>query len=69
MSKFLKFTERPSLVTKTKNFLVHSKKDNSALGEIHWYPSWKRYCFYPAANTIFDSKCLADIQNFIEKIK
>jgi len=34
------------------------------LGNIQWHAPWRRYCFYPTANTIFDNNCLREIADF-----
>ena len=35
------------------------------LGTISWHAPWRRYCFTPATNTIFDANCLQEINNFL----
>ena len=35
------------------------------LGSISWHAPWRRYCFTPATNTIFDQECLTDITTFL----
>ena len=35
------------------------------LGEIKWYGAWRKFCFYPNSNTIWDNKCLEELLNFI----
>ena len=37
----------------------------TALGTISWHAPWRRYCFTPAVNTLFDAECLIDITNFL----
>lgn len=51
---------------KTLRWQVHAKRDNAALGEIKWYPGWRKYAFMPAPDTIFEQRCLRDIAEFIE---
>ena len=46
-------------------------KANEELGQIRFYPQWRRFVFYPKADTLFDSNCLQDIIftiNLIQKI-
>ena len=40
--------------------------DNLAL--IRWHGAWRKYCFYPIECTIFDVKCLTEINEFITKL-
>ena len=35
------------------------------LGDVRWYGSWRQYCFYPEANTVFNVGCMKDINDFI----
>lgn len=50
---------------KTRKVTVHSITWGSYLGEIRWYSPWRRYVFYPGANTLFDTNCMTMIQNKI----
>lgn len=36
------------------------------LGEIKWHCAWRRYCFFPANDTIWDLNCLDEVAMFIE---
>lgn len=54
---------------KTAIYWIHSKKDaNIILGEIKWFGAWRKYCFFPGENTIFDNKCLNFILEFLEEV-
>lgn len=50
---------------------MHDKADSdeqySGLGAIKWYGAWRRYCFFPLGQTIFEQDCLRDIAAFCEK--
>lgn len=52
---------------KTKVFLVNSMGENSFLGLIKWYSHWRKYCFFPAEQTIFEWDCLCDIAEFCKE--
>lgn len=34
------------------------------LGLVKWHSPWRRYCFFPAEGTLFDSVCLVAIAAF-----
>jgi hypothetical protein len=34
------------------------------LGEVKFYPQWRKYCFFPFVNTVFDTACLEEIAGF-----
>lgn len=36
------------------------------LGIVKWFPTWRRYAFFPGAETLFDGTCLRDIAAFVE---
>jgi len=36
------------------------------LGEVRFYPQWRKYCFFPADRTLFEPDCLRDIAQFCE---
>lgn len=43
-------------------------KDGSGIiGVIHWYGSWRRYCFSPNAKTVYEHECLRAIADFCEQ--
>lgn len=52
---------------KTKVWDVNSVMSNVQLGTIAWFPSWRKYCFFPNFETIYDASCLAEIVEFIQK--
>lgn len=50
---------------KTSIFDVFS--GDQMLGEIRWYAPWRRYCFYPKDNTLFDRNCLLEVIAMIDQ--
>lgn len=50
---------------KTKLFQVISN-DGDHLGEIRWFGRWRKYCFMPAPNTVFEQVCMREVSTFIE---
>jgi len=52
---------------KTDIFNVYGKDTRSLLGHVSWFAPWRRYCFHPSQNTVFEQDCLKDIANFIEE--
>jgi len=66
--KYLRFEELEAK-TKTKQFVVKNKLLDFALGYVKWNAQWRRYCFFTTTRgLIFDSGCLADIQDFIDQL-
>jgi hypothetical protein len=63
---YLEFTEgRPSDSGKTKQWQVDHVDGDNNLGYISWYAPWRRYCFYPNDDRLFDAACLMGIGLFI----
>lgn len=50
----------------TSVWFVNSKRSTVYLGKISWYANWRRYTFRPGVETVFDSKCLKEIKEFID---
>lgn len=68
MSEYLylefRFAER---LAKTKVWEVISKKGGWRLGLVKWHGPWRQYTFRPEHATIWNHKCLADVQDFLKK--
>jgi hypothetical protein len=61
------FTEsrlNPNRLTKFWN--CHSKS-GTHLGVVKWWAHWRRYCFFPANDLLFDCNCLWDIADFVKQ--
>ena len=50
---------------KTKIWHVIALSGGDSLGYIKWFSRWRKYCFYPTANTTFEETCLTEIVEFI----
>lgn len=53
---------------KTEVYSVIETKEDSSLGIIKWYASWRQYCYFPNASTVFSRGCMLEIYNFLEKL-
>ncbi len=67
--KWLRFElkeEKP----KTKVYSVISKRDECELGEIKWYPSWRKYCFFGTIEfeTVLSEDCMLTISIFTTEL-
>jgi len=36
------------------------------LGQVRFYPQWRKYCFFPTSSTLLDPGCLREIADFCE---
>lgn len=49
-------------------FIIYYGYDNNCLGQIRWFSSWRKFCFYPNMDTIWDNKCLCEVVEFLDTI-
>jgi hypothetical protein len=55
----------PSRSGKTREWDVLPFEGNGReLGTIKWYGPWRKYCFCPVANVVFEQDCLRCIADF-----
>jgi len=47
---------------KTDRLQVTNRSSGRGLGYIKWWSPWRRYVFSPWADTVYDAKCLNEIQ-------
>lgn len=67
MPKYIDFTEVPSN-KKTLTYEVVSKEGAGSLGVIKWYAPWRKYSFFPNPDTLYETRCLTDIVDFIKQL-
>jgi hypothetical protein len=60
---FITFKESNLYNKKTKTWQVWS--GDVFLGLISWKAQWRKYVFFPHADTLYDSICLMDIADFM----
>lgn len=51
---------------KTKSWRV-GNGSGMTLGRISWNAGWRRYCFFPGMDTLYDGSCLLEICEFMER--
>lgn len=66
MSKWIKFQQAGD-TGKTKIWDVVTKDGKVLLGQIKWYPGWRKYAFFPFEKTIYEQICLRDLAEFMEQ--
>ncbi len=53
---------------KTQEWCVFTLNGEELLGEIKWFGRWRKYCFFPLEETVYEEKCLREIAIFIERL-
>lgn len=38
------------------------------LGQVKWYPGFRKYSFFPSSDIVFEQQCLKDIASFLDKL-
>lgn len=69
MSKWITFKEIENAKGKTKVWRVASKESDAFLGTVKWHGPWRKYCFFPNEETLFEEDCLDDISKFLKDLK
>ncbi len=54
---------------KTSVYSLVGRRDEVCLGEISWYGGWRQFCFFPGDRTVWNDACLADINDFLGKLR
>ena len=63
---FLAFTEGTPK-PKTRTWTIQSTMGGGELGTISWYAPWRKYTYHSLPGLVFDSKCLKEIVDFLDK--
>jgi len=66
--KYLRFDEIPNPGKKTQIFTVRHTDNLTLLGEIKWWGAWRKYCFFPAPDCLYDRNCLRDVIDYIDQL-
>ena len=67
MGTFITFIEAGRSVSgKTLRWRICTKDNGAELGQIRWYPQWRKYVFYPYHATLYEWVCLREIAAFCE---
>lgn len=64
-NKYITIIEKVVSGRKTPIFILMSNYSESEIAQIRWFPKWRKYCFYPNSDTVYDEKCLKTIQSFL----
>ncbi len=68
-SKWIQFVKDESSKNKTGVYWVMTKDPSPThLGTIKWFGAWRKYAFFPANYTIYETQCLKDIIIFLENM-
>ena len=66
--KWIRIAQQPRDGTKkTSVYDVRTADEIQHLGEIRFYPRWRKYAFYPRPDTLYEQDCLRDIAQFCEE--
>ena len=60
--RFDELTPNPA----TKRWAVMPQDGSQQIGMVKWYGPWRKYCFFPMPETVYEQVCLRDIARFCE---
>lgn len=60
--RFDELTPNPA----TKRWAVMPTDGSAQIGRVQWYGAWRKYCFMPIPNCVFEQMCLREIADFCE---
>lgn len=66
VNKHLHFNEIKD-TGKTKVWEIQNSHQGCLIGIIKWNGGWRKYCFYPYDETVYDSRCLDRIVEFMNE--
>lgn len=66
-AKWICFEKVQSDGRKTAIYAVRTTEAGEDLGEVKFWPRWRKFTFFPLAGTIYEKDCLRDIANFCEE--
>jgi hypothetical protein len=61
--RFVKTEDKP----KTSVWSCRTR-DNTELGIVKWFSSWRQYCYFPTCQAVYSSGCLGDISDFMDQL-
>ncbi len=64
---FLDFVEFDRGRHRTRRFRV-KHVEGEELGVVKWHSPWRRYAFFPGADTLYDGSCLHELTTFIDQL-
>jgi hypothetical protein len=62
---YIRFVEDTS-AAKTNRWEVVTS-EGTIIGRISWYAPWRKYCFSPREDTVYEQVCLREIADFCER--
>jgi len=67
--EFLQFVALPQVARRTPSYSIRSRRDDSELGLVTWYPRWRAFAFFPHPLAVYSSGCLLCINRLIAEEK
>lgn len=52
----------------TSTFAIYNNITGENLGIIDWHDDWKKYCFFPNDDTLWEVECLGEVIDYIKEL-
>lgn len=66
--KFVRFELTDTRADGTSVFNIYNNITGEHLGMIDWYDNWRKYCFLPNDNTLWEVECLKEVIDYIKEL-
>lgn len=53
---------------KTDDIKLFNKDTEACLGEIKWFPAFRKYSYFPVGDIVLDAKCLDVISKYLDEL-
>ena len=65
MAKFIKFEQATVDFNGKACYLIVNKRSGNGIGNVFWYPGWRKYAAVFSGESVWSEDCLADVRAFI----
>lgn len=65
---YITFIKLSQIKKKTDNIQLVNKDTKALLGEIKWFPSFRKYGYFPINDIVLDANCLDIISKYLNAI-
>ena len=67
-SEYIEIIKEEFVNRKTPIYHINSKHSQDEIGVVKWYGAWRKYCFFPNGDTIWDMKCLQQVCDWLLEV-
>lgn len=61
---FFREESRETGVTQVWRVTEGVSEEGAPLGEVRWFPPWRKYAYFPRTRTVYEETCMQEIAHF-----